>query len=81
MVERARDKDVGEKAGRRVGALAGARAEGGAIETRKAEDSGLRGEDAAVELEAKKAAGYFSPEAPPSQADLTRVVGRDLKKF
>ena len=37
--------------------------------------------DAAVELEAKKAAGYFSPEAPPSQADLTRVVGRDLKKF
>jgi GTP cyclohydrolase II len=37
--------------------------------------------DAAVELEAKKAAGYFTPEAPPKRDDLTRVVGRDLKEF
>jgi GTP cyclohydrolase II len=37
--------------------------------------------DASVEMEAKKAAGYFTPEAPPTPADLTRVVGRDLKEF
>jgi GTP cyclohydrolase II len=37
--------------------------------------------DASVELEAKKAAGYFSAEAAPSDDDLTRVVGRDLKDF
>ena len=35
--------------------------------------------DAAVELAAKKAAGYFSPEAEP--ADLTQIIGRDLKEF
>jgi len=35
--------------------------------------------DAAVELEAKKAAGYFTPEPAPS--DLTQVVGRDLEAF
>jgi GTP cyclohydrolase II len=37
--------------------------------------------DASVEMEAKKAAGYFSAEAPPSAEDLTRVVGRDLEQF
>lgn len=37
--------------------------------------------DASVELEAKKAAGYFSPEPASSEADLTRVIGRDLKDF
>jgi GTP cyclohydrolase II len=37
--------------------------------------------DASVELEAKKAAGYFSSEPVSSEADLTRVVGRDLKDF
>jgi len=37
--------------------------------------------DASVELEAKKAAGYFSTEPVSSEADLTRVVGRDLKDF
>jgi GTP cyclohydrolase II len=37
--------------------------------------------DASVEMEAKKAAGYFTPDAPPTAADLTRVVGRDLKEF
>ena len=38
-------------------------------------------DDAAVEMEAKKAAGYFTPDAPPSAEDLTKVVGRDLKEF
>jgi GTP cyclohydrolase II len=37
--------------------------------------------DASVEMEAKKAAGYFTPETPPSKDDLTKVVGRDLDKF
>ena len=37
--------------------------------------------DASVEIEAKKAAGYFSPETPPSEADLKTVVGRDLEDF
>jgi GTP cyclohydrolase II len=37
--------------------------------------------DASVELEAKKAAGYFSTEPASSEADLTRVIGRDLKDF
>jgi GTP cyclohydrolase II len=35
--------------------------------------------DASVELEAKKAAGYYTPDAPAD--DLTQVVGRDLKDF
>ncbi|WP_029085916.1 GTP cyclohydrolase II [Brevundimonas aveniformis] len=38
-------------------------------------------DDASVEMEAKKAAGYFTPDAPPSAEDLTKVVGRDLGKF
>jgi GTP cyclohydrolase II len=38
-------------------------------------------EDASVEMEAKKAAGYFTPDKPPSAADLSKVVGRDLKEF
>jgi len=37
--------------------------------------------DASVEMEAKKAAGYFTPEGAPSDDDLKRVVGRDLKDF
>jgi len=37
--------------------------------------------DASVELEAKKAAGYFSTEPASSEADLTRVIGRDIKDF
>ena len=35
--------------------------------------------DASVELEAKKAAGYYTPDAPAG--DLSRVIGRDLKDF
>ena len=38
-------------------------------------------DDASVEMEAKKAAGYFTPDAPPTAEDLTKVVGRDLGKF
>jgi GTP cyclohydrolase II len=38
-------------------------------------------EDASVEMEAKKAAGYYTPEKPPSKKDLKKVVGRDLKEF
>jgi len=36
--------------------------------------------DAHVEIAAKKAAGYYSPEAPKSQ-DLTDAVGRSLEKY
>ncbi|HEX7760766.1 MAG TPA: GTP cyclohydrolase II [Caulobacteraceae bacterium] len=38
-------------------------------------------DDASVEMEAKKAAGYFTPDAVPTEEDLTRVLGRDLKEF
>jgi GTP cyclohydrolase II len=37
--------------------------------------------DASVEMEAKKAAGYFTPEGAPSEEDLKKTVGRDLKEF
>ncbi|MBQ1541956.1 hypothetical protein C5708_08695 [Caulobacter sp. CCUG 60055] len=37
--------------------------------------------DASVELEAKKAAGYYTPEPAPTDDDLKHVVGRDLKEF
>jgi len=37
--------------------------------------------DASVEMEAKKAAGYFTPEGAPSEEALKKVVGRDLGKF
>ncbi len=36
--------------------------------------------DAHVEIEAKKAAGYYAPE-PPKPQDLTDTVGRDLNKY
>ena len=37
--------------------------------------------DASVEMEAKKAAGYFTPEGPPTADDLKKTVGRDLGNF
>jgi GTP cyclohydrolase II len=37
--------------------------------------------DASVELEAKKAAGYFTSDPIPTESDLARVVGRNLKEF
>jgi GTP cyclohydrolase II len=35
--------------------------------------------DAQVEIEAKKAAGYFSPDAPKNVTDLKNVKGRNIK--
>ncbi len=37
--------------------------------------------DASVEMEAKKAAGYFAPDGAASADELTRVVGRDIGEF
>ena len=37
--------------------------------------------DAQVEIEAKKAAGYYTPEGGPDGASLDKVKGRDLEKF
>jgi GTP cyclohydrolase II len=37
--------------------------------------------DAQVELEAKKAAGYFAPTGAPTEEDLKAVVGRKLDEF
>lgn len=37
--------------------------------------------DAQVELEAKKAAGYYTPEGAPTEEDLKSVVGRKLNEF
>ena len=37
--------------------------------------------DASVEMEAKKAAGYYTPEGAPTADALRGVVGRDLGKF
>ena len=37
--------------------------------------------DASVEMEAKKAAGYFTPEGAPSDEALRKTVGRDLGRF
>lgn len=38
-------------------------------------------DDASVEMEAKKAAGYFTPDGAPTAEDLKKTVGRDLKEF
>ncbi len=38
-------------------------------------------DDASVEMEAKKAAGYFTPDGAPTAEDLKKVVGRDLGEF
>lgn len=37
--------------------------------------------DAHVEMAAKKAAGYFSPEPPPMPGELADTVGRSLNKY
>jgi GTP cyclohydrolase II len=37
--------------------------------------------DASVEMEAKKAAGYYAPEGVKDEGDLKDVKGRDLDKF
>jgi GTP cyclohydrolase II len=38
-------------------------------------------EDARVEIEAKKAAGYFAPDKVPTEEDLKAVVGRKIEEF
>ena len=38
-------------------------------------------DDASVEMEAKKAAGYYTPDGAPTEEDLKKVVGRDLGEF
>jgi len=42
---------------------------------------GLVPPDAQVEIEAKKAAGYYAPDRVPTPDDLKAVVGRNLKEF
>ena len=42
---------------------------------------GLVPPDAAVEMEAKKAAGYYAPEGAPSAEELRATSGRDLEKY
>ncbi|SON54209.1 Riboflavin biosynthesis protein RibBA [Hartmannibacter diazotrophicus] len=37
--------------------------------------------DAMVEMEAKKAAGYFTPEAPPAVEDLLSTKGRPIEEY
>jgi GTP cyclohydrolase II len=37
--------------------------------------------DAQVELEAKKAAGYYTPDGAPTPDDLKSTIGRDLQDF
>jgi GTP cyclohydrolase II len=37
--------------------------------------------DASVEMEAKKAAGYFTPEGAPTEDDLKKVIGRGIEEF
>jgi GTP cyclohydrolase II len=37
--------------------------------------------DAGVEIEAKKAAGYFTPDPVPAPRDLALTRGRDLDAF
>jgi GTP cyclohydrolase II len=38
-------------------------------------------DDAKVEIEAKKAAGYFAPDKAPTEEDLKAVVGRKIEEF
>ena len=42
---------------------------------------GLVPPDAMVEIEAKKAAGYYTPDDAPSAGSLHNVKGRDLERF
>ena len=37
--------------------------------------------DASVEMEAKKAAGYYAPQGTPSADALKETVGRPLEKY
>ncbi len=56
--------------------------EGGVeVGERVALPDGLVPGDAKVEMEAKKAAGYFTAGASPTKADLDKTVGRGLTEF
>jgi hypothetical protein len=52
-----------------------------AIGERVSIPDGLVPPDAQVELEAKKAAGYYTADATPGADDLKAVVGRKLEEF
>jgi hypothetical protein len=43
--------------------------------------AGLVPPDANVEIEAKKAAGYYTPDGAPAPAALVGVKGRDLETY
>ena len=51
------------------------------IGERVAIPDGLVPDDAKVEMEAKKAAGYFTPDGAPSQESLKGAVGRGIEKY
>ena len=43
--------------------------------------AGLVPPDANVEIEAKKAAGYYTPDGAPDAETLGKIKGRDLERF
>lgn len=51
------------------------------IGERVAIPAGLVPDDAQVEIEAKKAAGYYAPDSLPTADDLKDVIGRKLDEF
>jgi GTP cyclohydrolase II len=51
------------------------------VGTRVPIPDGLIPQDASVEMEAKKAAGYYAPEGSKDAGELRDVKGRDLEKF
>ena len=51
------------------------------IGERVAIPDGLIPQDASVEMEAKKAAGYYAPDGAPTAEDLARTSGRSLEKY
>ena len=52
-----------------------------AIGERVAIPDGMVPQDASVEMEAKKAAGYYAPDGSKDAASLRDVKGRDIEKF
>ena len=51
------------------------------IGERVAIPDGLVPPDASVEMEAKKAAGYYAPDGAPTRAELAGTVGRALERY
>ncbi len=52
-----------------------------AVGERVAIPDGMIPDDAKVEMEAKKAAGYYAPDKVPTGDDLKAVVGRSIEEF